>query len=186
MENQNLNYNEVIVVEGKNDEARIAKIFPNATIVTTNGSEISIDTLLLLEKMAKTREIILFLDPDYPGERIRTIITNRIPNAKQAFIHKRLAIDEKKHKVGVEHATDSDIINALKNLLTPSEVKGTLTMNDLFHLGLVSRDDSKEVRRKLSETFNLGNPNGKTLLKRLNFLNISYQELEEFLYAKNR
>ena len=59
-------------------------------------------------------------------------------------------------------------------------------MNDLFHLGLVSQADSKELRRKLSDTFNLGNPNGKTLLKRLNFLNISYQELEEFLYAKNR
>ena len=186
MENQSLNYNEVIVVEGKNDEARIAKIFPNATIVTTNGSEISNDTLLLLEKMAKTREIILFLDPDYPGERIRAIITNRIPNAKQAFIPKCLAFDERKHKVGVEHATDLDIINALKKLLTPSKVKGTLTMNDLFHLGLVSQADSKELRRKLSDTFNLGNPNGKTLLKRLNFLNISYQELEEFLYAKNR
>ena len=42
MENQSLNYNEVIVVEGKNDEARIAKIFPNATIVTTNGISSSV------------------------------------------------------------------------------------------------------------------------------------------------
>ena len=100
MEHQNLNYNEVIVVEGKNDKAKLSAIFPNLTIVTTNGSEISEETLLLLEKMAKSREIILFLDPDYPGERIRSIITNRIPNAKQAFMPKKLAIDERKHKVG--------------------------------------------------------------------------------------
>ena len=53
MANQNLNYNEVIVVEGKNDKAKLSAIFPNLTIVTTNGSEISEETLLLLEKMAK-------------------------------------------------------------------------------------------------------------------------------------
>ena len=185
MANQNSSYNEVIVVEGKNDKARISAIYPNATIVITNGSEISNDTLFLLEKMAQTREIILFLDPDYPGERIRTLITNRIPNAKHAFIPKRLAIDEKKHKVGVEHASDNDIMNALNNLLTPSDIVGNLKMSDLYRLGLVDAIDSASLRKKLSDAFNLGNPNGKTLLKRLNFLNISYEQLEEFLCEKS-
>ena len=181
--NQNLNYNEVIVVEGKNDKAKLSAIFPNLTIVTTNGSEISEETFLLLEKMAKSREIILFLDPDYPGERIRSIITNRIPNAKQAFMPKKLAIDERKHKVGIEHASDIDIINALNNLLSPSDQAGSLTMGDLFKLGLVGQDKSLHLREKLSQILNLGMPNGKTLLKRLNFLNISYEELEEVINA---
>ena len=183
MANQNLNYNEVIVVEGKNDKAKLSAIFPNLTIVTTNGSDISEETLLLLEKMAKSREIILFLDPDYPGERIRSIITNRIPNAKQAFMPKKLAIDERKHKVGIEHASDIDIINALNNLLSPSDQAGSLTMGDLFKLGLVGQDKSLHLREKLSQILNLGMPNGKTLLKRLNFLNISYEELEEVINA---
>ena len=102
-------YNEVVVVEGKNDKARILAVFPNLEVITTNGSEISEETLDLIYELSKSNKIILFLDPDYPGERIRKIILNRVPNCYNVFIKKSKAIDERKHKVGVERASLADI-----------------------------------------------------------------------------
>ena len=81
-------YNEVLVVEGKNDKARILAIFPHLNVITTKGSEISEETLDMIEELAKEHEIILFLDPDFPGERIRNIILNRVPNCTNVYIKK--------------------------------------------------------------------------------------------------
>ena len=79
-------YNEVLVVEGKNDKSRILAIFPHLQVITTNGSEISEETLRMIEELSKNHQIILFLDPDFPGERIRNIILNRVPNCQNVFI----------------------------------------------------------------------------------------------------
>ena len=87
-------YNEVLVVEGKNDKARILAIFPNLQVITTNGSEISEETLDMIEELSKSNKIILFLDPDYPGERIRRKILERVPDCENIYINKQKAIDE--------------------------------------------------------------------------------------------
>ena len=178
-------YNEVLVVEGKNDKARILAIFPHLNVITTNGSEISEETLLMIEELAKEHEIILFLDPDYPGERIRNIILNRVPNCTNIYIKKSKAIDERKHKVGVEHASDEDIIEALENRISYSHKANNLTTADLFKLGLLGCNNSSLKRMYLSDKLHIGNPNGKTLLNRLNFLQLTYNELEEMLNAKD-
>ena len=178
-------YNEIIVVEGKNDKSRILAIFSNANVITTNGSEISESTLRMLEQLSKKHKIVLFLDPDKPGEKIRSIIANRIPNCSQAFIEKKKAIDEKKHKVGVEHASDEDIIYALNNQLTVSDKKGSLTMSDMIKLGLIGASDSHLKREYIANIFNIGEPNGKTFVKRINMLNISYEKLEVLINEKN-
>ena len=178
-------YNDIIVVEGKNDKARILAIYPNANVITTNGSEISNDTLNMIKKLSLNHGIILFLDPDYPGERIRAKITNIIPNAKQAFIEKSKAIDYHKHKVGVEHASFDDIRYALDNLLEPTINAGNLKMSDLFSLELVGTDKAFNKREYLSSILHIGNPNGKTLLKRLNWLHLSYEEVRSILDENN-
>lgn len=177
--------NEVIVVEGKNDKAHLLAIFPEMEIVTTNGSEISDETLSLIETLAKTHKIILFLDPDYPGERIRSKILERIPNCENAFLEKRKAIDYHKHKVGIEHAKKEDIIAALANKLTYSNNKGSLTMKDLFALGLLGEKRSSYKRKYLANMLHLGCPNGKTLLKRLNTMGMSFQKVSDVLNEKN-
>lgn len=41
--------NQVIVVEGKNDYSKIKEVYKDAVIVTTNGREISQDTLNLIK-----------------------------------------------------------------------------------------------------------------------------------------
>lgn len=178
-------YNEVLVVEGKNDKARILAIFPHLNVITTNGSEISEDTLDMIEELSKKHEIVLFLDPDYSGERIRNIILTRVPNCQNVYIKKSKAIDERKHKVGVEHASDEDIIEALENRITYNTKTNNIFMSDLYKLGLLGSVESKTRRAYLAERLHIGNPNGKTLLKRLNFLQLTFNELEEILNDKN-
>ena len=178
-------YNEVLVVEGKNDKARILAIFPHLNVITTNGSEISNETLDMIEELSKNHEIILFLDPDYPGERIRNIILNRVPSCQNVYIQKSKAIDERKHKVGVEHTSDEDIISALENRISYSHKANNLSTADLYKLGLLGTPNSSLKREFLSLKLHIGNPNGKTLLNRLNFLQLTYKELEEILNAKD-
>lgn len=178
-------YNEVIVVEGKNDKARLLAIFPHLEIITTNGSEISDETLDMIEELSKDHKIILFLDPDYPGERIRKIILNRIPSCENVFIKKEKAIDEHKHKVGVEHASVSDIKEALEHRISFKGEKGYLNTSHLYSLGLLGSNLSAIKRSYLGSRLHIGNPNGKTLLKRLNFLQMTYEDVEEILNEKN-
>ena len=178
-------YNEVVVVEGKNDKARLLAIFPNLEVITTNGSEISNETLDMIEELSKKNKIILFLDPDYPGERIRNIILNRVPDCENVFIKKSKAIDERKHKVGVEHASLEDIKEALEHRISFSGELGNLKTSDLYSLGLLGTPDSGAKRKYLCSRLNIGNPTGKTLLKRLNFMKLSYSDVEVILNEKN-
>ena len=178
-------YNEVVVVEGKNDKARLLAIFPDLEVITTNGSEISNETLDMIEELSKKNKIILFLDPDYPGERIRNIILSRVPDCENVFIKKSKAIDERKHKVGVEHASMEDIKEALEHRISFSGESGILKTIDLYSLGLLGTPDSTERRKYLCSRLNIGSPNGKTLLKRLNFMKLSYSDVELILNEKN-
>ena len=178
-------YNEVLVVEGKNDKARILAIFPHLNVVTTNGSEISDETLNMLEELSQNHKIILFLDPDYPGERIRNKILNRIPNCDNIFIEKKKAIDEKKHKVGVEHASTLDLKNALENRISYSNKTNHLSISHMYQLGLAGSPNSVSKRKYLAERLHIGSPNAKTLLNRLNFLGMDYEKVGAILNEKN-
>lgn len=178
-------FNEVLVVEGKNDKARILALFPSLQVITTNGSEISEETLLMIEEMAKTNKIVLFLDPDFPGEKIRNKILSRVPECDNVYIKKALAIDERKHKVGVEHASDKDILEALENRISYRQSTNTFQMSDLYTLGLIGSSDSTSKREYLCNILHIGSPNGKTLLKRLNFLQITTERVRDILNEKD-
>ena len=58
-------------------------------VVITNGSEISEDTLNELKILNQKRGLILFLDPDYQGERIRRLINDYVGETKHAFLSKK-------------------------------------------------------------------------------------------------
>ena len=171
--------NQIIVVEGIHDQMRILSLFPNAHVVITHGREISNDTINMLKTLSENNEIILFLDPDGPGEKIRNIITNEIPTSKQAFLPKKLCISANKKKVGVEHAKDSDIIEAIRRVYTPKNVSNNITINDLYELGLIGQENSLIIRNKISEELNIGAPNAKTFLKRINLFGITLEELKK-------
>ncbi len=170
----------VIVVEGTTDQALIAS-FCQCEIVTTNGSEVSRETIDYLKKIRKTKDIVVLTDPDSPGKRIRDILDQEIPGLLHAYIPKEKAI--KKKKVGVAESDKETILEALSHLIpsSTSQNKGNLTMNDLFECGLTGRSDSSANRESLMKRLHLGHGNAKTLLKRLNALGYDRKKLEEAL-----
>lgn len=175
-----MKFNEIVVVEGLHDLERLKSIYEDIDVLITNGSEIE-ENLPTIIEASKKRDIILFLDPDYPGERIRKKITEVIPNAKHAFLKKDLAISKNKKKVGIEHAKKEDIIDALNNVLTPSKNSENVAYLELYNLGLFGNENSQKLRDKVCEKLNLGHTNGKTFLKRINMFNIDIKTIENTL-----
>ena len=165
---------EVIVVEGKNDSKRLKSFFDVETI-ETHGLGLNKETIEFIKVINEKREVILFLDPDNPGEKIRKRLNDEIPNLKNAFVLKEDAKTSK--KVGVEHASKEVLEEALNNLITYSKSKESITMSDLIDLGLMGNDDSSKKRLEISKKFHLGKCNSKTLLKRLNMLAIKKEDL---------
>lgn len=170
---------EVIVVEGKHDSDTLKKYFDCDTI-ETGGTHLGNEVLKLIEQAQKTRGVILFTDPDTPGEQIRHTINQRIPNCYNAFIERKNARTAK--KVGIEHAGREDIIEALSHLMhyQKQDVE-TFTKQDMIDLGLTGQDQSVQRRTYLGERLHLGKPNAKTLQKRLNMLQLTRADVETYL-----
>ena len=59
---------EVIVVEGRDDQAALSRAAECFTIAT-HGFGIRKETLDLIEKAYNEQGIIIFTDPDFPGKR---------------------------------------------------------------------------------------------------------------------
>lgn len=173
--------NEIIVVEGKSDK-QFLETFLNADILTCNGSAIDgFDKNYLIE-LSKTRGVIILTDPDYPGQRIRNEISSYLPVCKHAFVRKENSI--KRHKVGVAEASKEEVLFALENVVTFDESKkGSLNETDMILLKLSGLDSSAN-KEKVIKHFNIGHCNSKTLLKRLNLLNVSKDALEAILNDK--
>lgn len=170
---------EIIVVEGKNDTNTL-KQYIECDTIETQGTHLSKATLELLKQVNETRGIIIFTDPDAPGEMIRTKINAYIPNAKNAFIMKEKARTSK--KVGVEHASKQDIIDSLEHVITyKRDYEQSISMNDFIELGLNGQPNSAKLREKIGNILFLGKCNAKQLLKRLNMLQIDRKRLERIL-----
>lgn len=171
--------NEVIVVEGKNDTKNLQRYFDVETI-ETHGLGLNNETLEYIKEVNKKRGVILFLDPDSPGEKIRKRINDYIPGLKNAFVLKEDARTSK--KVGVEHASYLVLKEALDHVVTYVDDYRTIDFNDLYELGLIGKDDSFYKRGVVAKKYHLGKCNGKTMLNRLNMLKISREELNDIEY----
>ncbi|MGI6713779.1 MAG: ribonuclease M5 [Bacilli bacterium] len=172
----------VIVVEGKKDEQRLSSII-KSNFVQTNGSEVSRETIEYIKTLSKTYPIILLTDPDGPGEQIRARLEQEIGEVYHVFFPREKC--QKKNKIGVENADDDTILEAFNHIvLGTTKNKGTLTFNHLFKLGLIGTKDARAKRTYLGKHYRFGETNGKTLLKRLNQLNVSFEEItKELAYA---
>ncbi len=173
-----IKYNAVLVVEGKMDKDLIES-FMDVDIITTNGSEVSRETIEYIRTISKKRDVIILTDPDAPGKRIRDIINNEIPGLMNAFVPKNKCI--KGRKVGVAESSKDVILEALNHLIpsTPSPTSD-LEISDLYDLGLIGQPSSTEKRQKIEEKLHLGHTNGKTLLARLKALGINKKDLKEY------
>lgn len=169
---------EVIVVEGTNDTKRLKSFFEVDTI-ETHGLGLSRETIELVKEANKKRGVILFLDPDTPGEKLRTRLNKEVPGCKNAFVLKEDARTKK--KVGIEHADKQTLEEALNNLVTYSEDKEGLSLEEYNDLGLSGMPDSSMKREKITKAFHIGKCNAKTMYKRLNMLGVTLEEIKEVL-----
>lgn len=170
---------ELIVVEGKSDLIFL-KSFLDADIVITNGSEVSHETLEFIKEANRRQGVIILTDPDYPGLRIRNIVSDYIGDCKHAYIEKKKAIKGK--KVGIAETDKKYIIEALNNVVTYSKNNEKIIKEvDLYELGLFGKEDSKEKRNKICEFYHLGWCNGKTFLKRVNMFGLTLKDMRDVI-----
>ena len=172
---------EVIVVEGKNDTRRLQSFFDVETI-ETHGMSLNKETVELIREINVQRGIILFLDPDTPGEKIRKKLNEEIPGLKNAFVMKEDARTRK--KVGIEHASREVLEEALDHLLTYTDMKQSISKEEFYSLGLNGGKDSAKTRERIAGHFHLGKCNAKTLLKRLSLAGITAEEIRGFMDDK--
>lgn len=171
---------EIIVVEGKDDTRRIQEVVVADTIETI-GSAINEDILQQIAHAQATRGVIIFTDPDFSGEKIRKTIMEVIPDAKHAFLSRGLATPKKKgNSLGVEHASDEAILEALESVVTAITDEGNypeISRQLLINYGLIAGADAKVRREKLGDELRIGYTNSKQLIKRLKMFRITEDEL---------
>ena len=171
--------NGIIVVEGKTDVAFLSE-FIDAEFVITNGSEIPVKTIEYLKNSSKNRDIFVLTDPDSPGKRIRDVLDQKIPNLKHCFVSKECSI--KNHKVGVAESTKEEVLKSLNTFIeTKKNNCGSISHSDLVQLGLEGDEHSKEKRDIVINKFHLGYCNAKTFLKRINYSNLTIEEIKNCL-----
>jgi len=165
---------EVIVVEGRDDTTKVQQAV-QADTIETSGSAVNKQILERIRHAQEKRGVIVFTDPDYPGERVRRIITEAVPGCKHAF----LTQDEARAKhyenksLGIEHATPDVIRKALSAVYELADMEETeITKDDLLHYRLIAGAGSALRREQLGRKLKIGSCNGKQLLKRLQMFQI--------------
>lgn len=173
---------EVIVVEGKADLIAVRRAV-EAECIVVNGFAASKPHMLQLIEQAQERVgVILFTDPDSAGEHIRRVITERVPDARQAHLPRAQGRREKDGKIGIEYASPQDILEALtKARARQTDSRPILfTQQDLMDCGLTGDPKAGQRRRHIGQTLGIGYTNAKQFLNRLNSFGITH---EEFLAA---
>lgn len=158
---------EVLVVEGKMDTVAIKRAL-EADTIETGGFTLAPYTLRQIEAAYKKRGIIILTDPDGAGERIRRFLTQRFPEAGQAFVPKADATAH--NDVGIEQAQPEAILAALSKV-RHHEYKpdSEFTSQDLWH------------RDKMGALLGIGYGNAKRFLERLNSYGVTRSEFDEAL-----
>lgn len=171
---------EIIVVEGKDDTSAIRQAV-NADTIETGGSAINDEILRSIALAQQRRGVIIFTDPDHAGERIRRIITERVPGCKQAFIDPEEA--QHRGKIGVEHADSESILRALAAARTDyMQPAAEITWSDLIEAGLIHHPRAATRRLVVGKALGFGYANGKQFFRRCAMFQISQ---EEFAAALN-
>ncbi|WP_068777598.1 ribonuclease M5 [Paenibacillus sp. FJAT-26967] len=170
---------EIIVVEGKDDTTAIKRAV-DADTIETGGSAINREILERIRLAQERRGVIVFTDPDHAGERIRKIISSKVPGCKHAFLPQELA--ERRGDIGVENASTESIRIALNNVKTEYEgAVSQLTWEDLIEAGLIVHPDAAARRLAVGKKLGIGYCNGKQFYKRCAAFQISREEFEAAL-----
>lgn len=176
---------EIIVVEGKDDTVAIKRAV-NADTIETNGSAVNESIIEQVRLAQKTRGVIIFTDPDFPGQKIRNTISEQVKGCQHAFITKKEALPKSGRGIGVEHASPESIRNALKDAQTmDEEAPEEISQQDLVDARLIGGVGAKDRREKLGTLLSIGFTNGKQLYKRLKMFQISKEAFIEAVVQVN-
>ena len=182
---------ETVIVEGRDDTINLKRAVDCFTI-ETHGFGIKREIWEQIEKAYRERGIIIFTDPDHSGEEIRRKLTEKFPDAGQAYIARRDAL--KKGDVGVENAEPEVIREALAKAQELMKRKAPeegddgssgeeIAMKDLDELGLSGGTGSKELRQEAGKALGIGYANSKGFLTKLRGFGIKRKELYEAIFA---
>lgn len=187
--NEKIKIKEAIIVEGRDDEARVKQSI-DAMIIVTHGFGIKEETWKLIDKAYREKGVIIFTDPDHAGEMIRRKIEKRCPKALHANLSREKA--RKNKDIGVENASSEDILTAIlsakskKNdtqgeslLSNNSQSESPLSPEDIYALGICGGEGAKIRRERLCDKLGIGYTNAKGFLKRANDFGISKKEIME-------
>lgn len=169
-------FQEIIVVEGKDDTTAVRRAI-GADTIETGGSAIGEEVLRRIELAHARRGVIILTDPDAPGERIRKIVAERVPGCKHAFLTKDEARSSR--GLGVEHASDEAIRRAIERVRGPegaSDVSEEIEWSDLLDAGLIVHASSSRRRERMGELLGIGYANGKQFHKRCLMFRITREE----------
>ena len=130
--------------------------------------------------MDNNLQVIILTDNDEAGKKIREALKEIKPNA----INVEISAPQTSKKKGVAECGLKDIKDALDKYT--KEPANSVSI-DLYKLGLVGRENSKELRELISNKFNLGFVNKNNMVKRLNLLGIKEEQLiEEIKHATSK
>jgi ribonuclease M5 len=175
---------EIIVVEGKSDTIAIRRAV-QADTIETGGSAINKEILSRIKLAQSRRGVIIFTDPDHAGERLRHIISQQVQGCKHAFIIREKASHQ--GKIGIEHASDHDIIEALQHIQTQYIRRETnITLQDLIDAQLLLHPLAASRRMLVGKWLGIGYGNGKQFLKRCEMFHISREEFGHAIQQLNK
>lgn len=171
-----LEFNALFIVEGRDDKTLLEQIVDDPIYVLHGYRGISKKRLENIQKLAKNREVILLLDPDFAGHKMRDIICSKINNVHSINVPRKLAL--KKDNVGIENTNIDDLYDILKKFLKTfksKKIQGThvYTTEDMLSFHLIGNKQNREI---VSESLNFGYFNAKQLLKNLNKYKIPYTD----------
>lgn len=169
---------EIIIVEGRDDEAAVKRAVEAETIAT-HGFGISAETFARIDKAYTERGIIIFTDPDSAGEKIRKRLSERFPEGKHAFLPREEA--SRDGDIGIENAGPESIREALNRARAViADRRAEFRREDMQEYGLAGVTGAAERRDKLGKRLGIGYGNSKVFLSRLNQYGI---ERHEFMTA---
>ena len=166
----------VIIVEGTHDVSKLSTLY-ESNYVVTNGYDVPEEEIKFLNALAKDTQVIVLTDKDEAGKKIRERLNGIRPNVINIEIEAPISSKKK----GVAECNIKDIQNALDKYASDKDEE---TEYNLYELGIIGKENSKEIREIISNKFNLGLVNKNNMIKRLNLLHITPNELEkEIKYA---
>ena len=168
-----------LVVEGTNDVSYLSS-FIEGEIVSVNGLEVKRDTVEYLKELEKVKKIIILADPDEAGEKIAIKISKELSNYEIVNVDITKCTRSKKN--GIAECDKGEILYKLSGFLLekPLKTERLLSLVDIenikgrYHVG----------NQDICNEFHLGNVNTKTMIKRLNALELSLVEIENRLKKK--